>query len=231
MLNRVLATILVALALAAAATSAKATVIWNQSVSGALSENPASPTPFTLSAGTNSIIATVGGANTGESGADQNWVNINITAGLQLSQFVLASYVSTDPQGFIGVQAGTSFAGGESAVNSEAAYLGYTHFGTAATNGLLPPANLVGDDLLPLMANPALAAGSAGFTPPLGAGSYTFLIQQLNAATNYQLDFDVSSVPEPATFGLLALTPLLALRRRRIFETNHSPNGGTRNEL
>jgi hypothetical protein len=197
------------------AVNSNATVIWNQGVNGALSELPASPTSFTLSAGTNSVIATVGGGS-GETGINQNWVNMNIPAGLQLSEVVLASYTSTDAQGFMGLASGSSFAGGESAVNTTSSYLGYGHFGTGATNGALPPTNLVGDDMLPIMSNPALAAGATGFSDPLQAGSYTFLIQQLGATTNYQFDFDVTSVPEPATCGLIvAGSMLLGLARRR----------------
>ena len=142
------------------------TVIWNQSVNGPLSELPASPTPFTLSAGTNSVIATVGGGS-GETGINQNWVNINIPAGLQLNNLVLAAYSSTDQQGFTGVASGASFAGGESAVNVAASYLGYVHFGTGATNGSLPPTNLVGVDVLPLMGNKAtISPRFRGFHAP-----------------------------------------------------------------
>jgi hypothetical protein len=198
----------------------RATVIWNQATNGALSENPAAPNAFTLSAGTNSIIATVGGGS-GETGINQNWVNINIPAGLDLSNLVLASYTSTDAQGFIGVASGTSFAGGESAVNTTSSYLGYAHYGTGATNPSTPT-NLVGDDILPLMGNNAVVSpGSAGFTPPLPAGSYTFLIQQLGATTNYQFDFDVSTVPEPATGALLlGLSSIFAFSRRRVADSD-----------
>jgi len=200
-------------------SSAAATVIWNQPVNGPLSESPSSPTPFTLAAGTNSIIATVGGGS-GETGINQNWVTVTIPTGFQLSEYVLAAYSSTDAQGFTGVQAGTSFAGGESAVNTESSYLGYAHYGTGATNGSLPPTNLVGDDLLPIMANPSDAAGAQGFTPPLSSGSYTFLIQQLGATTNYQFDFDVSAVPEPSMLGLLGVAGITLLPMTRRFARN-----------
>jgi hypothetical protein len=60
-----------------------------------------------------------------------------------------------------------------------------------------------------------VAAGASGFSDPLQAGTYTFLIQQLGATTNYQFDFDVTSVPEPATLGLAALVPLFLRRPSR----------------
>src|SRR5262249_48462123 len=73
----------------------------------------------------------------------------------------------------------------------------YAHFGTGAPNAPPPPTNLAGADLLPIMANGSLAAGSQGFTPPLGPGDYTFLIQQQGTNTAYQIDF----VGTPSTTG------------------------------
>jgi uncharacterized repeat protein (TIGR01451 family) len=165
-------------------------VLYNENVSGDLPGNPATPTPLTLVAGTNSIIGNVtGGSDT------QDWVTLHVPSGLTLSSLILASYVSNDLQGFIGVQKGTSFVGDSFSASS---YLGYAHFGTGATNGSLPPTNLVGDDLLPIMGNTTLAAGSQGFTPPLPSGDYTFLIQQFGLTTAYQLDFITTrSAPAP----------------------------------
>jgi hypothetical protein len=196
-------------------SSGRAAVIWNQSSNGPLSENPLAPTSFTLSAGTNSVIAVVGGGGGSESGIDQNWVNMNIPAGLQLSNLVLASFVSTDLQGFTGVAAGATFAGGEGAVNTTSSYLGYTHFGTGASDNGHPAQNLVGVDVLPIMGNNLVdSPGSQGFTPPLPAGSYTFLIQQMGATTNYQYDFDVTAVPEPASLSVLGFGAVGLLMRR-----------------
>jgi hypothetical protein len=195
--------VLSTLAILAVGSMARGTVIWNQGTQGGLSENPAAPTAFTLAAGTNSVIATVGGGS-GETGINQNWVNINIPSGLQLSQYVLAAYSSTDLQGFTGVASGSTFAPGQAGVNTASNYLGYSHFGTGAQDGSQPPVNVVGQDILPLMGNNAVdSPGSQGFTPPLPAGSYTFLIQQLGATTNYQFDFDVATVPEPICGGIL----------------------------
>jgi uncharacterized repeat protein (TIGR01451 family) len=159
-------------------------VLWNEGTNGDLSNNQAAPTPLTLALGTNSIIGTVGTPD------NQDWVTLHVPTGMSLSSLVLASYASTDSQGFLGVQQGTSFSG--STLNP-ASYLGYVHYGTGATNGTLPPTNLVGSDLLPLMGDTSLASGSQGFTPPLGSGDYTFLIQQLGATTNYQFDFVTTS--------------------------------------
>jgi hypothetical protein len=206
----------------AAGANARASVIWNQGVNGALSENPAAPTPFTLAAGTNSLIASVGGGGNSESGVNQDWVNINIPAGFQLSHLVLASFTSTDnnQQGFTAVATGATFAGGEAAVNTPASYLGYTHFGIGAANNGQPPTNLVGVDVLPIMGNNVVdSPGSQGFTPPLPSGSYTFLVQDIGdtVPTNFQYDFDVSAVPEPTSgFLFVGGAALMSLARRRV---------------
>jgi hypothetical protein len=199
---------LLAAAMVLPAAHTKAIILWNESVSGDLSNTQASPNMFTLSSGVNTVIGSVGTGDT------QDWLTLTVPAGFQLSSVVLASYQSTDVQGFTGFSTGPTFAG---SVNSAGSYLGYSHFGTAAANGSLPVANLIGVDILPIMANPLAAPGSVGFTDPLHSGSYAFLIQQLGATTSYEFDYTVTPTPEP---GVLALTGLaggmlLAYRRRK----------------
>jgi hypothetical protein len=198
-------------AIAALPYLSRGSVLWNQSVNGSLSTSQSAPTPLTASLGINSVIGTVG--QTAGVGNKENWLALTIPAGLELSSDVLESYVSTDAQGFTGFQDGSSFVGNPETTPS--AYVGYTHFGTGATNGANPPTNLIGVDLLPLMANPADAVGAQGFTPPLPAGTYTFFIQQLGATTNYQFDYGVSAVPEPTSIGLIGIGAAGLLKRRR----------------
>src|SRR5262245_23544408 len=163
-------------------------VLYDEAVSGDLSNSGGTPTPLTAALGTNSVLGTVG-APTGS----QDWLTLHVPTGMQLGSLVLFAYNSTDDQGFIGVQQGTTFVGG---TLNPASYLGYAHFGTGAGNNG-PPMNLVGADLLPIMGSPATSPGSQGFTPPLAAGDYTFLIQQLGANTTYRFDFNTAVAPAP----------------------------------
>src|SRR5207302_3789970 len=126
---------------------------------------------------------------------------------------------STDAQGITGFQFGSSFPGGVGSEFLAGSYAGYAHFGTGATNPSTP-LSTVGVDLLPLMADPSFAPGTTGFTPPLAAGTYTFLIQQGDpSTTGYRFNMTVRpvQVPEPgSSLCLLGMGGLaiLALRRR-----------------
>jgi hypothetical protein len=187
-----------------------ASVLWNESVSGDLSNNQAAPNTFTLAPGTNSVIGSVGTGDT------QDWVSVTVPAGDALTGYVLASFSSPggDQQGFTGFQVGSSFVGSAFTASS---YAGYAHYGPGATNPSTPLSN-VGTDLLPTMAQNGpgqAAAGATGFTQPIGPGNYTFLIQQLGGPTNYQFDFNVTAVPEPASLCLMGIAGTFALGRRK----------------
>lgn len=170
---------------------------FDESSLGDLSNIQGTPTTLSFSPGVNRVIGTVTGV-----GDSQDWITFNVPLGSQLTSEVLAAYTSTDGQGFTGFHSGTSFTG---STFDPASYHGYSHFGTAAQNNVSPPANLVGVDLLPIMADPNQAPGATGFTVPLGAGDYTFLIQQLGANTAYEFDFTITAIPEPSVLALLPL--------------------------
>ena len=204
-----------------AAAPAKA-IIFDEAVSGDLSNNKAAPTALTLTPGSNSVIGTVNGFPPGTDA--QDWVSFTIPTGFVMTSYVNSKYGSDDPQGFTGFQVGSSFLGDEFTAGN---YAGYAHFGTGATNpDGTPPSSTVGVDLLPLMADPSFAPGATGFTPPLAAGTYTFLIQQGNPfTTSYQFDMTVRSVPEPVSslcllgmgcLAIFALSGALACRRARV---------------
>ena len=184
---------------------------------GDLSNDKAAPTALTLTPGLNSVIGTVNGFPPGTD--PQDWVSFTIPTGFVMTSYVNSGYVSSDPQGFTGFQFGPSFMGDEFTAGN---YAGYAHFGTAAQNpdGNPTSSSTVGVNLLPLMADPSFAPGTTGFTPPLGAGTYTFLIQQGDpSTTGYRFNMNVRSVqvPEPgSSLCLLGMGGLaiLALRRR-----------------
>jgi PEP-CTERM motif len=200
------------------ATAPARATIYNEATSGDLSNDKAAPTALTLTPGFNSVIGTVSGFP--PEGTDpQDWVSFTIPTGFVMISYVNARYNSSDDQGFTGFQFGSSFPGGVDSEFDAANYAGYAHFGFAATNpDGSPPSTTVGVNLLPLMADPSFAPGTSGFTPPLGAGTYTFLIQQGNpVTTGYRFNMTVRPVPEPgSSLCLLGMGSLaiLALRRR-----------------
>ena len=211
--------IVIALSLTIAAASAKA-VIYKEAVSGDLSDNKAAPTPLVLAPGFNSVSGTVAGFPDFGGTDPQDWVSFTIPAGYVMISYVNAVFNSADNQGFTGFQVGSSFAGDEFTAGS---YAGYAHFGIAANNPDNNPvaASTVGVNLLPLMADPNFAPGATGFTPPLGEGTYTFLIQQGDPSlTGYQFNMTLrpaGAVPEPgSSLCLLAIGTFatFALRRR-----------------
>lgn len=208
---------LLAAAACALLTAAPAiATIYNEAVSGDLSDNKAAPTALTLTPGLNSVIGTVSGFP--PDGTDpQDWVSFTIPTGYKMISYVNAKYNSSDDQGFTGFQFGSSFSGDEF---DAANYAGYAHYGTAAQNpdGNPTTSSTVGVNLLPLMADPSFAPGASGFTFPLGAGTYTFLIQQGDpSVTGYRFNMTVRPVPETgSSLCLLAMgsLALVALRRR-----------------
>jgi len=205
-------------ALLVAAAPAKATIV-DEAVSGDLSNNQAAPTALTLTPGLNSVSGTVAGFPQFGGTDPQDWVSFTIPTGFVMTSYVNSKYGSTDDQGFTGFQSGSSFSGDEFVAGS---YAGYAHFGTAAQNpdGNPTSSSTVGVNLLPLMADPSFAPGTTGFTPPLGAGTYTFLIQQGDPSTTgyrFNMNLRAVSVPEPgSSLCLLGMGGLaiLALRRR-----------------
>ena len=193
--------------------------IYDEGVSGDLSDDKAAPTALTLTPGKNSVIGTSAGFPEFGGTDPQDWVSFTIPAGFVMTSYVNARFTSSDPQGFTGFQFGSSFSGDEFMAGS---YAGYAHFGTAAQNpdGNPTSSSTVGVNLLPLMADPTFAPGTTGFTPPLGPGTYTFLIQQGDpSVTGYRFNMIVRSVsvPEPgSSLYLLGMGGLAILGLRRL---------------
>jgi MYXO-CTERM domain-containing protein len=177
----------------------------NESVDGDLSNSNTTPTPLLLALGSNLVT----GSNTA---GNLDYLRADVPAGHSLTQVILNSYSGNDLS-FAAMQIGNTMVPPSSA--SADGLTGWTHYGTGAGG---EPIASVGEDMFAAANMPTPRFGSAGFTPPLGPGSYTFLFQQTNAvATGYQFNFVV--VPEPSTVvlgcvGLLGLVGI-ALRRRR----------------
>ena len=179
-------------------------VIYNESVSGDLSNSGLAPTAVTVASGSNQLFGTTG---VGSSGVDRDYFTFTVPAGLQLvSITLLPGTVVGGATSFIGIEAGNQVT---LPTNSATAtgLLGWWHYSTADIN----------TDLLAKMAVPS--TGSSGFTPPLGAGSYAFWVQDFNAGPlAYGFDFSLTATPEPATWlivlGGVGLIGAAARRRR-----------------
>ena len=204
-----------ATAAALAVVSAPAAADYNET-SGDLSNNPLAPTPITLTVGNNVITGSTGQAN---SVIDRDYFTFTLAPGQQLTAIqVLEGTTSLSgpnpsaPLSFIGLQAGSTVT--DPAAPVVGALLGYTHYGPS----------LIGTDILD---NIAAGPGAQGFTPPLGAGTYSVWIQEANVGTaHYVFNFVVGMVPEPSTwmmmlagFGLMGF----ALRRERA-QTGNGPS-------
>src|SRR4051812_21219960 len=189
--------------------TAGAATVYNESVSGDLSNSGLTPTVLNVSAGSNQISGTTG---RGATGVDRDYFTISAPTGFQISQIVeLASTSVGDAVSFIGIQAGNQVTLPTSATTANG-LLGWAHYGPVSTD----------TDLLPLMSIPA--EGSGGFTPPLPFGNYAFWIQDFGAGTfNYAFDIRLTgnatptAAPEPSSYLIagLGLTALAIFSKRK----------------
>jgi hypothetical protein len=175
---------------------------WIESSQGDLSNNRLDPSELLLAPGSNLIA---GGFGNG----DLDYLNVIVPEGYVLSSLVtgLANHQGLS-RSFIGVQAGDVMTVPPE-TGSAVGLLGWTHFGAAD-----------GVDLLPGMGEPKF--GSIGFFGALGAGSYTFWINetQMEPGLTFDLDFRVTAapVPVPAAAWLFGSGMVLfggMVRRRR----------------
>lgn len=165
---------------------AGAATVWDESVDGNLSTDPAAPTGITFSAGNNVIIGTIGGpGNVGD------YITFSFAPGQGLVGLVLLEFDSQmgDERGFNAVNEGsTSFIPSPATQDN---FLGGNHVNAFE----------VGTDILPRLGSTPLVG--SGFSIPLGEGTYSYLIQQTASdLTSYSLEFQV--VPVPAAVWLFA---------------------------
>ncbi|MEO1575708.1 MAG: VPLPA-CTERM sorting domain-containing protein [Pseudomonadota bacterium] len=193
-----------AAALLLVAGSAHAATAWDEGLDGDLSGDPLAPTAVTFAEGVNSVNGSMSSL-----GDTRDYLTFTIPDGQQLVGILLQQYMDLDTggpgnRGFYAISAGASSeipSGG-----NPDAFLGGAHLDPF-------PA---GTDLLARLTTDSLTG--TGVTAPLGAGTYTFLVQQTGPQlTEYSLDFIVAPVPVPAAVWLLAsgLVGLAGLRRRR----------------
>lgn len=189
--------------LAGLTATANAQIVFDDA-SGNASSNGASPTALTFNLGSNIVNGTVTTpANTRNFytftiGASEELTAINLDS---LNVTTAAGAPSSDPGFFALVEGDTASIPGA----------GFANLG----GGLFAPGN-VGIDLLSI-ANPQ-STGGTGLPAVIGAGDYTFVIQQTGSeVSNFSLDFQVSAaaVPEPTSGILLAGLGLAGLARRR----------------
>ncbi len=178
-------------------------VVYDESINGDLSTNFSSPTSVAIQAGSNQILGTTGRV---ASVIDRDYFTITIPAGHSLVSIGVLDNTTGDNTGalvsFISVQSGATATDPATAqIPLAASLLGYHLFGPAD----------IGQDILDNMGQSnSLFVAAQGFTPPLGAGQYTFWVQETVNTINY--GFDLQVVPEPESLMLLmiGLTAMLA---------------------
>ena len=179
-------------------TAAHGDTIYNESVSGDLSNSGLTPTLLTVSLGLNDLFGATGkNATTGI--IDRDYFTFTVPQGEYLMAItVLPGTQTLGPLGdsFIGVESGTTLVNPSIAVDATG-LLGWDHYGT----------NDIGVNILPLMGISSM--NSTGFSGPLPAGTYSFWVQEASVGSvNYGLEFTVA--PEPASWTML-LTGMVAI--------------------
>ncbi|HEX3969122.1 MAG TPA: hypothetical protein VHW70_14240 [Edaphobacter sp.] len=179
--------------------------IYNESVSGDLSNSGLTPTALTVLLGSNDVFGSTGkDATTGT--IDRDYFTFTVPQGLYLTAITVlpgTETLGTLGDSFLGVESGSQVTVSTSATTA-AGLLGWDHYGT----------DDIGVNILPLM---GMGVGATGFTGPLPAGTYSFWVQEASVGTvPYGLEFTVAT-PEPATWTMLltGMTALAGMTGRR----------------
>jgi len=171
------------------------------------------PTPVTLVAGHNDILGTDGRPSASTDPLNPDYFTFTVPTGFALAAItVLPNTTSAGPlnDSFIAIESPLITLAPIPNPPNAVGLLGWFHFGPED----------IDTDILPEMGltDPA-HMGSTGFTPPLGAGTYSIWVQETGVCgpdlCHYGLDFVLAPIPEPASSaGLLTGIAVLAAVRR-----------------
>lgn len=193
-----------ALAVASLLPVAHAATAWDEGVSGDLSNAGLAPNTVSMTAGSNFVIGSTGRDTQGV--VDRDYFTFTLAEGYQIDALVVmpgSTFLGPESISFIAIQSGPLFTVSPTS-NSPEGLLGYWLYGP----------NDLGLDILQQMGS---SPGAVGFFGSLPAGTYSMWIQETApGVANYNFDFQVSQVPEPAT-ALFMVAGLAALgwRARR----------------
>lgn len=171
-------------------SSAYGVTVYSEAVNGDLSNDGLNPTAISLTAGSNDIIGTTGGATAPNT---RDYFTVTVPSNLRLVSLIERAGTQAGNVGFLGLQSGLQVTLPPTTTTA-AGLLGWIHYA--------PTANDI--DILPTIGIPA--NGSSGFVPPLGPGNYTFWLQDSSPGT-FLYDFNIvlASVPEPSAAGLMMI--------------------------
>jgi hypothetical protein len=178
--------------------------IYNESVSGDLSNSGLTPTLLTVSPGPNDLFGTTGKTGTT---IDRDYFTFTVPQGMELTAITVlpgTQTLGTLGESFIGIESGPEVTVSTAATDATG-LLGWFHYSTGD----------IGEDILPMMGTSG--NGSTGFNGPLPAGTYSFWLQEASAGTvPYGLEFTVVT-PEPATWTMLltGMALLVGITARR----------------
>lgn len=176
---------------------------WDEAVSGDLSDVGTAPTFINFTLGSNMIEGEMGWDG---SALDMDMWTFTLASGYEVNQINLVAYSAGTP-----------------ATDHYIAFSGSSTIDDIfnTTNNLSNAYWTWSGSTIDMMAllDAGPVNGGLGFTPPLGAGDYTFLLSETfgyggTQTISYSMDFVVTAVPEPSS-AILLLSSVLMLNRRR----------------
>ena len=183
----------IAMLAAAAWASPGLASIYDEGISGDLSNAGTAPTVLTFGVGSNQVFGSSGQAG---GVVDRDYFTFTVLPDTFLTGIEVlpgTTSIGAGSLSFIAIAAGNQTSVVPTS-GSAAGLLGWTHYGPGD----------IGTNILDDMNR--TTAGSSGFTAPLGPGSYTVWIQETAAGSaNYGFDFNLLSVPEPGTWATMLL--------------------------